>query len=117
MDTSEIEAAAGNGTWAKVHPWMMDGLGLRGGKLMMFALMYERQTDPGSDDARRIDAAYIREASGFGADETVKAITQLTGQHLLHQALAEDGLSIGLAVDMDGVAAALAKDEADPAAE
>ncbi len=110
MDANGIEEIAGNGTWAKVHPWMMDGLGLRGGKLLMFALMYERQTAPDSGSAQRIDAAYIAEATGFSQEETVKTISQLTSQHLICQALAADGLSIGLAVDMDGVASALRKD-------
>lgn len=109
MDANGIEQIAGNGTWAKIHPWMMDGLGLRAGKLLMFALMYERQTAPDSDSAQRIDAAYIAEATGFSPEETVKTITQLTSQHLIGQALAADGLSIGLEVDMEGVAVALRK--------
>lgn len=109
MDANGIEEIAGNGTWAKVHPWMMEALGLRGGKLLMFALMYERQTAPEGGSAQRIDAAYISEATGFSPEETVKAISQLTSQHLIGQALAADGLSIGLAVDMEGVASALRK--------
>lgn len=62
--------------YAKVRTWMIDELGLKGSRLMAFALLWERDHAP-AEDTGRIDGGYLASVCGSEPDEAFKLLSDL----------------------------------------
>lgn len=89
--------------YAKVRPWMGDGgLRLKGPKLSCYALLWERDVEPG-EDSGRINAGYIAAACDRDEQELFRLLCELVSR---------DGL---LRVDMGSSGGLVEGFRADPA--
>lgn len=77
--------------WYAVSGWMTDALKLKGAKLAVYALLYERDVRPTADSGR-IDAEYIGDASGLEPTDLFGIFVELaTKDRLLEVNMAATG--------------------------
>lgn len=100
---TKMKVGAAGAPYAKVRPWMGDeGLKLKGQKLALYALLWERDAEP-DEDTGRIDAAYVCLATGMDDGELFKALCDLAAKDRL------------VRVDMSSTGGMLEGFRADPA--
>lgn len=105
--------------WAAVSPWMVDDLKLKGDRLMVFALLYERDVRP-TQESDRINADYIAAASGLDPKDLFDVVSTLkTKDHLLDVDFSSTagGLLAGFRASAELVEARLGDRDGDPRGE